>query len=129
MIDNFEGGAVLKNLTPHEINIYIRRGVCEEVVSIPPSFPTPRVTEVSSPLGTIQGAALVQSTYGPVVDLPPRKGGVWLIVSAMVAGAASDRTDLVSPGDLVRDERGRIVGCRALIAGAGMIRVAGAPCV
>ena len=110
---------MIRNLTPHVINLHLPDG---SVLAYEVGGKAPRVTEVPTPVGTIGGMPLVQSTFGPVVDLPEFVPGEFLIVSAMVANAAVDRADLVSPGDLVRDAAGRIIGCRALIAGAGMVR-------
>ncbi len=39
---------------------------------------------------------------------------VFFIVSRVVAEAMRDRGDLLIPDDAIRDEKGRIVGCRAL---------------
>jgi hypothetical protein len=46
-------------------------------------------------------------------------GGEWIeptryIVSAMVRVAVPLRMDVFSPADFVRDEKGTIIGCRAL---------------
>jgi hypothetical protein len=54
-------------------------------------------------------------TYGRVDDLPAREAGVVYIVSALVRAAEPDRGDLASPGGLVRDDAGVIVGCEYLI--------------
>ncbi len=50
---------------------------------------------------------------GQVENLNPIEG-VGYIVSLAVAQAARDRKDLFVPDDLVRDEKGVIVGCRRL---------------
>ena len=60
-----------------------------------------------------------RAAWGQVVGLPVPEPGVFHVVSVIVAEAAVDagRTidDLLVPGDQVRDERGRIVGCRGLL--------------
>jgi len=55
----------------------------------------------------------VKTSYGEVTGLPEPVEGVIYVVSGMVA-SASPREDVMSPGDLVRDENGRIVGCWGL---------------
>lgn len=52
--------------------------------------------------------------FSEVEGLPPREAGTCYIVSALVANAAPEREDLLVPDDTVRDEKGRIIGCRAL---------------
>jgi hypothetical protein len=47
-----------------------------------------------------------------VVGLPEPSPDTLLIVSGMVKSAATGRTDLVSPGDLVRDAAGVVLGCK-----------------
>jgi len=46
-----------------------------------------------------------------VENLPDPPEGVYYIVSLAVAQAAR-RPDLLVPDDMVRDEQGRILGCR-----------------
>lgn len=52
------------------------------------------------------------TSYGETENLPPYDAGKTLIVSAMVRMANPDRWDLVSPGELVRNEHGEVVGCK-----------------
>ena len=57
--------------------------------------------------------------HGPIVGLPDPAEGVRYVVSVLVAEAVivanGRRNDIFVPGDQVRDESGRIVGCRELI--------------
>lgn len=59
-----------------------------------------------------------RAAWGQVVGLPAPESGIYHVVSVIVAEAAVDagRTidDLLVPGDQVRDDKGRIVGCRGL---------------
>jgi len=110
-----------KNLTPHEIKevgsgltfapqkesarvtvtyIAVDGGVPECDASGPMDFPMPIIYE---------------SRYGEVVGLPEAVPGTIYIVSLLVAQACNERPDLVSPGELVRDERGLPVGCRGFV--------------
>jgi hypothetical protein len=47
------------------------------------------------------------------IPLAPQTG-VWLIVSALVAQAHPERSDLLFPDELVRDSAGKVIGCRRL---------------
>ena len=70
-----------------------------------------------TPVGVFQHGdplPLVVGTYGAVTGLPELHPGVLLIVSALVRTALPDRKDLASPVDVIRDEKGVILGCRAL---------------
>ncbi|MFA5566879.1 MAG: hypothetical protein WC184_11500 [Acidimicrobiia bacterium] len=103
----------LINLTPHEVNIVTEAGI----ISIPASGVVARAAATPTPVGTIEvdGAEidLVSTAYGAVENLPEPEADTIFIVSALTISAAPDRTDLFSPADLVRDEAGNIIGCRA----------------
>ena len=99
------------NLTPHEIHLPNQ--------VIPPDGRVARCKELSLPIfGHRDGAESVElifRAYGYIVDLPEPIECVIFIVSAMVRMAWPGRKDLASPGDLVRDEKGNIVGCLNLV--------------
>ena len=104
----------IKNLTPHEIVLFVG----EEKITIAPEGIIPRcsveqqqITEI-----TIDGKKIpiMKTSFGQVENLPEEKEGVFLIVSRAVAEACPDRNDLLIPNDAVRDENGRIIGCRSL---------------
>lgn len=87
-------------------------------MALEPSGHLPRVEtlrEDRKPLETALGPVPVAvSRAGEVSGLPDRQSGVTLIVSRMVAEAAPDRRDLVFPLDLIRDDKGRVIGCASL---------------
>lgn len=91
------------NLTPHEITL-----VGDEYLHTIPPEPVPARCEER-----VEGDGLVRKvTYGYVSGLPEYKEGVRLIVSTLVAQQVSSwRPDVVTPGGLVRDRSGKIVGC------------------
>ena len=95
------------NLTPHEIN---------EVDSgtVLPSSGIARVRQCSKNVRKVDGIQIFRSEYeGSVQGLPEPQEGVIYIVSALALNAVpADRTDVVAPGDAVRDESGRVVGCK-----------------
>ena len=57
---------------------------------------------------------IYRTEYGAVSGLPEPKKGVGYIVSLLVAQALPERSDLFSPGELVRDDQGRPIACRGL---------------
>jgi hypothetical protein len=104
---------MLKNYTPHCINLYTENGIVEI-----PSSGIARAAQHTTEVGNIDGVSIVEMTYGMPEGLPHPEDGVYLIVSALTVEAArrTGRTidDLLLTADLVRDEAGRVVGCRAL---------------
>ena len=99
------------NLTPHDIVIVGENGNR----TIPKSGTVARVESKSRSCGFFDGIPLSSVKFGAVTELPEYQPDTLLIVSAMVRAAASDRPDLASPGELVRDAGGNVVGCRGLI--------------
>lgn len=98
----------LVNLTPHPVVVVGANGV---VLTVPPSGTVLRLPEITVPAGKIQGVPVVRKTLDPAAELPPREEGTFYIVSLPVAQAAR-REDFLVPDDLVRDQEGRILGCR-----------------
>ena len=98
------------NLTPHEIVLKN-----SETTIIPPSGNVARCAVTSIHVGTIEGIQLCQNIFGEVEDLPSPVEGTIFLVSALVRLAVPTRKDVASPGDLVRDDSGKITGCRSLI--------------
>jgi hypothetical protein len=103
----------LVNLTPHAITI--------GSLTVPPSGTVARVAVNRRQVGTLpleDGTTVPAfvAAFGDVTDLPPHQNGTVIIVSAMVRShpAVRGRLDVTSPGNLVRDAEGRIVGCDGL---------------
>ena len=86
---------ILKNCTPHTINVS-RAGVIE---AIPASGIIPRVSTTTHEVGSIDGFAVVETTFGAVEGLPDPEPGVFYIVSAMVLAEAkkAGREDCIAP--------------------------------
>ncbi len=96
------------NFTPHAVTETLSGKVF-------PSHGVARISSVSTELThPVTGAptGLFVTSFGEAIGLPKPSKDVVVIVSAMVRQALPDRTDLVSPGELVRDDEGRPVGCR-----------------
>lgn len=108
---------IIRNLTPHPVNIVLANG---ETITYPVDGPAPRVVMGKQESGKITdqfGNEIEDSvTWASpdVTDLPEPEEGVIMIVSRMTADAVGGRPDLRCPEGIVRDEAGRIVGCRSL---------------
>lgn len=94
------------NLTPHDINI-----VDGETFE---SQGSARVKVESKCIDSKCGVNIYNTQYGEVEGLPEQKKGTYYIVSMLVKQALPKRNDLFSPSGLVRDEQGRIIGCKGL---------------
>lgn len=105
----------LINCTPHDINIMDSDN--NIILTVPTSGTLIRVSQNTTDNGflSIDGVniPITDNTFGDVVGLPPQQDDTILIVSAMVANASS-RTDLALVNQSVRDEKGRIIGCKSL---------------
>ena len=110
----------LVNLTPHSVSIECEDNLPPLVV--PPSglvarlAPTERV--LLDPLlilttNPYREVPVTFVTYGDVIGLPEPVESTVYIVSAQVAARAL-RLDVLSPGTLVRDAAGVVVGCVGL---------------
>jgi hypothetical protein len=99
------------NLTPHVLNVHRPDG---SVMDVAPSGQIARVAS-RSVLVEIDddGVEHFAVEYGEVTGLPAPQPGVLLVVSGMVA-AAAPRSDVRSPGDLVRGPDGQPAGCRGV---------------
>lgn len=103
----------IKNLTPHAVHV-----IDGETVRTFESEGIARAAQTMEEAGNVGGIRMVRMSFGAPVDLPAPEEGVYLIVSAITVSAAkaSGRTvsDLLLTADPVRDEAGRIIGCKAL---------------
>ena len=109
-------------------HIYLPSGGC---ITVPPSGDIARVATSDTAAGVLpvsqcesfaygilaptwrEDIPLVATTYGEVTGLPDPRDGAYLIVSGMVASACP-RDDVYSPGPLVRDADGQVIGCVGL---------------
>ena len=99
------------NMTPHEIKEIVTG------LTIPPSGEVTRVAVSYERHGTIENVPCFKAIYGEIENLPEEKPNTTYIVSGMVLDAIASnavtahRRDFVSPGELVRDEKGQPIGC------------------
>jgi hypothetical protein len=99
------------NKTPHALNIVNAAG---EIITIAPSFPAARVDTVRTEGEPIGGFATQTVSMGAVIDLPDPADDTIYIVSAIVLQQIPTRADVFAPGELLRDEGGRVIGAKGL---------------
>lgn len=86
------------NLTPHKIIIGEK--------AFEPTGSIARCHEEDILVSEINGIPVITRTYGDVTGVPDEKVNTVYIVSALVRMALPKRHDLLSPGKLVRNEKG-----------------------
>lgn len=103
------------NLTPHDINVETESGIRV----IPRSGIVARVKQEIVPCVEYDGIQISTAIYGEVENLPEEKDWHFYIVSKMVKDSLAvnnpSREDVVSPGELVRNEKGEVVACKNFI--------------
>ena len=108
---------IYRNLTPHPLYVKAQDG---EYVTIPPSGDVARVIYDRLPPEQVridghEIAVAVAGVPREIIGLPDPEPGVVLIVAKAVADAApAHRGDMMSPGRLIRDEDGTVIGCDGL---------------
>lgn len=107
----------LINCTPHAINLVDNNG--NVYTTIEPSGFLPRCEEKRELLKIEKVNKHVvninKKFFGEVTGLPVEIENTYYIVSALVAQACKDeRSDLLVPDDIVRNDKGQIIGCRSL---------------
>ena len=104
----------MMNLTPHPINLITPEGT---TLTLLPQEEPARVGQTLEVISSIKNLPLpvCREVLGEVTGLPEEQPGVTLIVSFLVRAAVPDRGDVLSPGNFVRDEKGRVTGAKSLI--------------
>jgi len=105
-------GIELINLTGHAIVLvgshrHLRIPACGQVARI-----HHRAVHIT---GYHNGVPVLIEQNPKVMGLPASRRGTAFIVSRLVLDVASDRSDLLCPGHLVRDEDGGVIAAEALI--------------
>lgn len=109
----------LVNLTPHAVTVVSEDR--QHLFTLPPSGTVARcqvTREQADTLALFSGTEVAaripiyHTVLGTVEGLPDPIPGVYYVVSRPVAEARRDRRDLLIPDDTVRDDQGRIIGCR-----------------
>lgn len=104
------------NLTPHDVNVMDEEG---NTLMVFPSEGIARLltqTVHHEPFVLDDGTKIPTSSteFGEVQGLPEPADGVVYIVSSLIAGYYPLRGDLYIPNESVRDDKGRIIGCKSL---------------
>ena len=113
------------NLTPHWVTLILKT---EEKTFLPEKescrikTTTKETSSLSIPydknderfkFGSWADIPITETTFGKVENLPKEEEGIYYIVSSLVCQACTDRQDLLIPNESVRDEIGRICGCKS----------------
>jgi len=98
----------IKNMTPHEIVVVGEK----ENITIP-SEGVVRVSETRNLFQEINGVKIYTKQFGKSDDLPEEVEGQFVIVSVPVAQAHTERNDLIIADDIVRNQDGKIIGCKS----------------
>ena len=98
------------NLTPHTINIHSNGNV----TNVAPSGNIARVSTKYQHSSTVSDINIYNCVYGDVDDLPDSQSNTIFIVSGLVKSAVPERVDVMSPGELIRDDNGKPIGCNGL---------------
>jgi len=99
------------NLTPHAITFVDSNG--DIALTVEPSGTIARVTTETIVTGICVGIPVTETKFGEVENLPEPQEGVVYIVSSLVAQRCKGRDDVFIPNESVRDENGRIIGCKS----------------
>ena len=122
------------NCTPHDIVFIAKNHIDDEFYAIEKfiieksgiiprliesqekvdTFKTEVIREYENEKGWNLYIDIMKKSFNEVEGLPEPQENTYYIVSALVAGACKNRDDLVVPNDIVRDEKGNIIGCRSL---------------
>ena len=100
----------LRNFTPQTLNV---KNIEGEMVQLP-SEGNAKACSKKTRIVTIEGFAVVANEYEGIEGLPEPEDGVFYIVPRMVILALPKRSDLLCPGELIRDKNGIVVGCEGL---------------
>ena len=106
---------MIVNLTPHELKLHDEDG--RLVATVPPSGQVARVRTQSVRVGkTPEGVPLYVTEFGDVEGLPEPSEGTIYVVSGLVRShpSVAAREDVYSPGRLLRDDAGRVIGAVGL---------------
>jgi len=99
------------NKTPHDVNIVKEN---EVIKTIPKSDSQIRLSVQIAQAEPIDEIKTSFTVFGEPEGLPEYEEGVFYIVSQLVKSALPGREDLLVPAEVVRDEKGQIIGCKSL---------------
>ena len=103
------------NKTPHTISIVNATG---ETITVPATAPAARVTVTNVVMPAVAGISVNRQSFGEIENLPAPEEDTIFIVSALVGGRVSGRSDVFGPDTgptAIRNEAGQIVAVRGLV--------------
>lgn len=105
--------ATIKNLTPHTVNVIAEDGTIKATF---PSEGSARADQIEEHISELNEIELVSMKFGKTEGLPVFEDDTYYIVSVITANAAKAEgrvtSDLLITADPVRDDSGRIIGCK-----------------
>ena len=105
------------NLTPHPLSIKKIDGEVRNFPKPDADAVLPRVEQRNSQVGEIDGIADYIPVFGEPDYIPVNDGNIY-VVSRLVINACEkhgiDHSHLRSPGRLIRDDEGKVVGAEGL---------------
>ena len=104
--------AQIVNMTPHAVDVVNEKG--ELIHSFPASGNQIRLKVQTVSAGELNGIPVSKTQFGEPEGLPEFKEDTFYIVSQLVMNALPHRSDLLVPAEVVRDEKGNILGCKSL---------------
>jgi hypothetical protein len=103
---------IIINTTPHQVHIVDKDN--NVVITFPKGDFNIRLSVDTVDFGTINGVPISKTVFGDPIGLPDFIDGTFFIVSQLVKSALPNRTDLLVPAQVVRDNNGNIIGCQSL---------------
>ena len=100
------------NMTPHAINLVSDDGSVYRTIEA--SGNLIRLKASTEQVKEIDGIKLSTTVFGEPEGLPDYADDTYYIVSQLVKSALPTRPDLLVPAEMVRDEKGVIIGCKSL---------------
>ena len=100
------------NLTPHAITFVDTEG--NPVLTVEPSGILARCATKTVMVDAINGIPVTSTEFGEVEGLPDPTENTIFLVSSLVASRVPNRIDVFIPNESVRDDKGRIIGCKSL---------------
>lgn len=109
----------IKNYTPHPLQIVRADGETETFLA---SGIVPRLEVKRTKVGEMMGFEFFRSSLGSPCGLPEEEENTVVVVSALVMEHPSlaGRSDLASPGELIRDGEGKIIGAKGFNVSFGL---------
>jgi len=101
------------NKTPHEVHIVDENGQLVRTYERTES-PIRLSVKIIQDTPLMDGTPTSITVFGKPEGLPDFQEGTFYIVSQLVKSSLSNRTDLLVPAEVQRDEAGNIVGCKSL---------------